>query len=64
MRGRVVGVPGDPIGLLPFVIPHLRMMRDPMVEVAFVQIGIHPHALLLQHLVVFGAGQRSEEKEL
>ena len=35
-----------------------------MVEIVFVEIGIHPDPFLEQGLVVLGAGQRREEEEL
>src|ERR1700722_14080508 len=40
------------------------MMRDAMVEVVFVDVGVHPDALLQQSLVVLRAWQRREEEEL
>ena len=39
-------------------------MGDAMVEIVFVEIGIHPRAVLQQDLVVLRAGQRSQEEEL
>ena len=39
------------------------MVRDPVIEVVFVEIGIHPHALGVQNLVILRARQRREEEE-
>ena len=61
--GRVIGLPGVAVGVFPFRIRHLRMATDAMIEIVFVEIGIHPRALLQQHLVILGAGQRREEEE-
>ena len=39
------------------------MVRDAVVEVVFVEVGIHPGARLVQLLVVLRAGQRRQEEE-
>ena len=62
--GRIEGVPGRAIGLLPFRVGHLGMMRDAVIEVVLVHVGVHPDPFLPQHLVVLRAGQRREEEEL
>jgi hypothetical protein len=40
------------------------MVRDPVIEVVFVEIGVHPHALGVQNLVILRARERREEEEL
>src|SRR6478672_9363138 len=60
----VEGFPRRAVGLLPFRIGHLGMMHDAMMAVIFVQIDVHPPALLPQDLVVLGAGQWSEAIEI
>ena len=40
------------------------MVGDRVLEIVFVEVGIHVDALAPQHLVVLGAGQRREEEEL
>ncbi len=51
----------DRVQLLP---RHLRMVGDGVLEVVFVEVGIHVDALPPQHLVVLGAGQRGQDVEL
>ena len=63
MLGRVEGIPGGLISLLPLPIRHLGVVGDAVVEVIFVEVTIHPDALLQKHLVVFGAGKRREEEK-
>jgi len=38
------------------------MVRDPVIEVVFVEIGVHRHALGVQNLVILR--ERREEEEL
>ncbi len=64
MVERIKGVPCSSVGVLPFLVAHLRMMRDAVVEVVFVDVGVHPDALGEHLLVVFRARQRREEEEL
>jgi hypothetical protein len=42
MLGRVELPPGIEIDLLPRLVGHDRMVGDTVVEVVFVEIGIHP----------------------
>ena len=62
--GRVVGLPGVAIGLLVFGVAHLGVMDDAVMQVVLVEVGVHPHALLPQRLVVLGAGQRRQHEQL
>ncbi len=64
MLGRVIGMPGLAIGCLPFGIAHARVMGNAVIEIVFVEIGIHPHLLAEQRLVILGAGQRRQKEEL
>src|SRR5688572_14906676 len=59
---RVEGLPGRMIGILPFRIRHPGMMRDAMIEVILVHVGIHPGSVLPQNLVILRPRQWSEEK--
>jgi len=54
--------PGIEIDLLPRRVGHDRMVRDPVIEVVFVEIGVHRHALGVQNLVILR--ERREEEEL
>ena len=63
IRG-VEGVPGGSVGLLPLLVRHFGMVRDPVVEVVLVDVGVHPYPLLQQGLMVLRAGQGGEKKEL
>jgi hypothetical protein len=60
----VKALPSRTIGAIPIFIRHDRMMRHPVIEVVFVEVGVHPGALLPQDLVVLGAGQRRKHEEL
>ena len=62
--GRIERSPGGAVRILPFPVAHLRVMRDAVIKVVFVHVRIHPDAFLRKHLVIFGAGQRRQEKEL
>ena len=62
--GRVVGLPGVLVGLVVLVIAHLRVMHDAMMDVVFVEVGVHPHALLPERLVVFRTRQRRQHEQL
>ena len=64
MIRRVIGVPRRPIRVLPLLIRHFRTTADAMVEVVFVQVDIHPGALLQKDLVILRAGQRGQEENL
>ena len=48
----VKGFPRRAIGILPFRVRHLGMMRHAMIEVVLVHVGIHPDPLLPKNLVV------------
>src|SRR5262245_29664412 len=48
--GRIVARPCHAVGVFPFRIAHLRMMRDAVVEVIFVHVRIHPGAVLQKTL--------------
>ncbi len=41
----VKALPGGAVGLVPIAVRHVRMLRDPMVEIVFVQIIVHPDAV-------------------
>src|SRR3984957_8742269 len=64
MVERIKRVPRSAIRVLPLLIAHFWMMRDAMVEVVFVDVGVHPDALSEHLLVVFRSRQRREEEEL
>src|ERR1019366_1173272 len=63
MLWRIIDVPGGAIGLVPFLVCHFGVMRHPVVEIVFVDIGVHPPPLLGLDLVIFGAWQGRQEKE-
>ena len=52
MLRSVESSPGGAIGILPFRIRHFGMMRDAMIEVVLVHIGVHPDPLLPKNFVV------------
>ena len=51
------------VGLLPFRRAHLRMRDGDVLEVVFVEVGVHPDALVEERLVVLRAGQRRQHGE-
>ena len=61
---RVKCAPRFPVSLFPFRRRHFRVLNNPMVEVVFVHVRVHPHALLVKRLVVLRTGQRCQEEEL
>ena len=61
---RVVALPGQPIGAVPFLGRHARMRGADVIEIVLVHVPIHLHAFAMQHLMVFRSRQRREEEEL
>ena len=60
----VIVLPGLVIGLLPFRLAHLGMRRGQVIEIVFVEIGIHRHPGFGQLLVILRSRQRRQEEEL
>ena len=60
---RVERVPGGAIGLLPVRVRHGAVVRDAVIEVVFVHVGVHPDALGRERLVVLRSGQRRQEEK-
>jgi len=60
----VEALPCLTIGTVPVRVGHDRMTRHPVVEVVFVEVGVHPGALLPQDLMVLGTGQRRQHEQL
>ena len=63
MLGRVIRLPGRVIGLLPFRIRHLWVVRHAVAQIVFVEVGVHPDPLLQLHLVVLGSRQRRQKEK-
>src|SRR6202453_2744023 len=64
MVKRVKRAPRGSVGVLPFLVAHFRMMRDAVVEVVFVDVGVHPDPLGEHLLVILRPRQWREEEEL
>jgi len=64
MLEAVEALPRLVIGTVPVRAGHHRMMRHPIIEVVFVEVGVHPDALLPEDFVVLGAGERRQYEQL
>ena len=58
---RVIGAPGEAIGLLPFLARHARMVRRDMFEVELVEVGVDVDPLRHRFRVVLAARQRRQD---
>ena len=61
---RIEAVPDLGVDLVPFLVRHLLVMRDAVVQVVFVEVRIHPLAGAVHALVVLAARQRRQVGEI
>ena len=60
----VIGVPGQPVDVLPLRFRHQGMAGGDMQQIVFVHVRVHRNPAEQQFLVVFGARQRRQAEEL
>ena len=60
----IEGLPRRAVSLLPFGVGHFRVMRHAVIEVVFVDVGVHPDPFLQQTLMILGARKRRQKEEL
>ena len=60
----VIGLPRSVINFAPFIAGHDRMAGHVVIKVVFIQVRVHCNSGLVKLLMVFGARQRRQIKEL
>mgnify|MGYP007071089069 CR=1 FL=1 len=59
----VIRFPGASVRGFPFGLRHVRVSRNGVIQVVFIQIRIHRDARFVQAFVIFGTGQRRQVKK-